>query len=77
MGKDCRDCKWAEWQMKGNLKPRIDTSVSGRCRYEVVAPVLPRCSTLQMYQLGGKMAIWHKKPYTDCPAWELKELATR
>lgn len=81
MADDCRNCKWANWQMTNHNPPRINIQAFGKCSYSVPIPSLPAVladngygpSKLDLLLNGShSRAIWSDSAYVDCPVWEKK-----
>ena len=71
--RDCRNCKFAEWQYTNHTPARIHPNRPGRCTYRVVftVPAVLDANEIEMVVNGRvRRAIWAGNAYENCPTWE-------
>jgi len=69
--KRCGNCRW--WLAgETTATGRVRKQVPGKCRYEIVEPLMPMCVARPVYI--NKSAAWFDDDGTDCPCHERKEI---
>lgn len=73
--RDCRNCKFAEWQYTKHVPPLINPRKPGKCRFRVVFTVPAVLDANEVERaLNGvySRTIWADSAHENCPTWERK-----